>query len=60
MKKNEGYILLKSLLTMAVVIICVAALYTTLATAVRQSWHLKKHILEELSFRTEKIMERVK
>ena len=60
MKKDEGYVLLKSLLTIAVILVCAAAFYVTLAAAVRQSGNLEKRLVDELSYRREKIMERVK
>jgi hypothetical protein len=60
MKGNEGFVLLRSLLTMAGILICVAAFYAALAIAVRQNGHLETQLGEELSFRRGKIMERVR
>ena len=59
-KDNEGFTLLRSLLTIAVILLCVAVFYTALAAAVRQNGHLGRRLGEELSFRREKIMERLR
>jgi hypothetical protein len=59
-KENNGFVLLKSLLTIAVLLICVAAFYASLATAVKQSGYFEKRLLNELSLRKEKIMGRIK
>jgi len=60
MKRNSGFVLLKSLLTIAGILICVAAFYAALAIALRQSSHLGNQLGEELFFRRGKIMERVR
>jgi len=60
MKVNEGFALLRSLLTMAGILICIAAFYTALAIGVRQSGHLENRLREELSLRRGKIIERVR
>ena len=60
MKRDEGFILLRSLLTIAGILICVAAFYTALAIAVRQNGHLGNQLEKELSFRTNTILEHVK
>ena len=60
MKKNEGYVLLRSLITIAVILVCAAAFYAALAVAMRQSGHLGNRMKEDFSFRREKIIERIK
>ena len=60
MKSNDGYVLLKSLLTAAIVLICAASLYTALAMSLRQSGHLGSRLYGELLFRNDKMMERIK
>lgn len=60
MKNEDGYVLLRSLITAAVILICVAAFFFTLAMAERQSGHLERRIEEEMSFRKSKITERLK
>ncbi|MCL1812620.1 MAG: hypothetical protein FWG29_03770 [Treponema sp.] len=60
MKKNDGFVLFKSLLTIAIVLVCTAAFYAVLAATVRQSRYLGNRIEEDFSFRREKIMERIK
>lgn len=60
MKKNEGYVLLRSLLTIAVILICAVAFYAALAVVVKQSGQLGSRMNEEFSFRYEKIMERIR
>ena len=59
MRKNDGYVLLQSLMTLAVIIICIAAFYTLLAVAAKQSRHLGNRLGEELSYRRERAMERL-
>jgi multisubunit Na+/H+ antiporter MnhG subunit len=59
-KENNGFVLLKSLLTIAVILICAAVFYAALATAAKQSGNLGSRIFKELSFRREKIMERIR
>ena len=60
MKKNEGYILLRSLLSIAVILVCSAVFFATLAVAIRQSGHLESRMNEDFSFRREKILQRLK
>ena len=60
LKKEDGFILLRSLLTIAGILICIAAFYTALAIAVRQNGHLGNQIEEELFFRRNTVLERVK
>ena len=59
-KKNEGFVLLRSLLTMAVILICTAVFYTALAAAAKQNGHLENRLGNELLFRREKVMERLR
>jgi len=59
MRKNDGYVLLQSLLTLAVIVICIAAFYIVLAVAAKQNRHLGNRLGEELSYRREKVMERL-
>lgn len=60
MKNDDGFVLLRSLLSIAVVLLCAAALYASLAAVLRQNSHLEKRLGEELSVRKAAIMERVK
>jgi type II secretory pathway pseudopilin PulG len=60
MIKNEGFALLRSLLTMAVVLICAAAFFAALAGIVRQSGQLGERLEEEMASRRSVIMERLR
>ena len=59
-KPNEGYVLLKSLITIAVILICTAVFYSALAAAAKQNGHLGVRLGEELAFRRGKIVERLR
>ena len=60
MKASDGFVLLRSLLTMALILICVAAFFAILAAAMRQSGHLGTRLNEEIILRSEKTMERIR
>jgi type II secretory pathway component PulJ len=59
MKREDGFVLLRSLLNIAVVLVCTAALFAVLGAALRQNNHLVKRLNEEFLLRKEAIMERV-
>jgi len=59
-KGSEGFVLLKSLLTVAVVLVCIAAFLAVLAAAVRQSGHIRYRLEQELVSRNEKTIERLR
>ena len=60
MKKEDGFVLLRSLITMAAILICAVAFYTSLAGAIRQSSHLGNVLLEEFEFRKTTMLERTR
>ena len=60
MKGDDGYTLINSLLTLALILICIAAFFALLAVSVRQSGHIGTRIEKEMLFRNEKTMEQLK
>jgi hypothetical protein len=60
MEKERGFVLLRSLITLAGVLICAAALCGALAQAVRRGAELRVHIGEEQRYRDRMVGERLK
>ena len=60
MKNNEGYVLLKSLLTMAVILVCTAVLFYVFAVSAKHSRNTGTRLEEELSYRKTIIMDQLK
>jgi hypothetical protein len=60
MGKERGFVLLRSLITLAGILLCAAALCGALAQAVRRSAELRGRIGEEQRYRDRAVGERLK
>ena len=58
--KSDGFALLRSLITLAVLLTCIAGFLAALAAAAKHNGHLETRIKEEFLRRNEKTMERLK
>ena len=58
--KTDGFVFLKSLITLAVTLACIAGFVMALAIMVRQSGHLGNRITEEFALRNNRVQERLK
>jgi hypothetical protein len=58
--KDGGFVLLRSLISMAAVLLCTAALCAALAAALKGEAHLESRMRDEIEYRNLRVMERMR